>query len=466
MKTYKRIISLVVVFAMVMSLCIVQSPTKSFAGVKIIVGKKLDFTINSKETILVKGKAKAKSANKKIARITKVKKKKKKTTITVQGKKVGKTKIKIKVGKKSKKVKVTIRPKTVTGLKVALSGDTAARLNWSKAKGANGYYIYRSATKNGKYTKIATVKTNTYTNSGLELGKFYYYKIMAYGNKNIQSEEFSAIKYVRTWKLIWSDEFNGTALDTTKWNNEGATGDDGFGNNELQDYEMEYCEVKDGKLVIKPTIHWNRTTNYIDEYYDEEGKKHLKCYSTKLWTKGQHSWTYGKFEFRAKMPKGVGTWAAGWALGESGGWPLCGEIDVFETTSQKAKTFIPQSLHTKKFNGMKTSSGNKHYDSIISTATSAYHNYQVEWFPTYIRFRIDGKETGIYDPSNYVLEGDGTDDITIWPYKQPFYLIMNCAIGGTLGGKVEPTYWKKIGSEGNNDIYQDYLYFDHVKVFK
>ncbi len=460
MKTYKKILSIVLTMALVMSLCIVQSPTKTQAGVKIIVGKKLDMDIGSTDTILVKGKAKAKSASKKIAKITKTKKSKKKTKINVKGVKVGKTKIKIKVGKKSKKVKVIVRPKTPKNLSIALASSTSARLSWSKSKGASGYYVYRSATSNGTYSKIATVKTNSYTNTGLALGKYYYYKVIAYGNKKITSEEFSNISYAKTWKLVWEDEFNGTELDKTKWNNDGATGAGGYGNKELQDYEWDYQEVKDGKLVIKPQFDYDTNTNkaVANSYY-----------SAKVWTKGQHTFKYGKFEFRAKMPKGAGTWAAGWMLGTgaSGNWPMCGEIDVFETTSQKEKTLIPQSLHTKKFNGMPTSSGNKHWDTIVNDATTAFHTYAVEWYPTFIKFTIDGKQTGVYNPGDYTLDSNPTDDMSIWPYKYPFYLILNCAIGGTLGGAVSPTYWpEKIDKGGGIVTYRDRLEFEYVKVYE
>ena len=464
MKTYRKIISIVLTLALVMSLCIVQAPTKTFAGVKIIVGKKLDFDIGSKETILVKGKAKAKSASKKIAKITKTKKSSKKTKITVKGMKVGKTTIKVKVKKKTKKVKVTVRPRKASSLKVGLASQTSAKLTWTKGKGASGYYVYRSATRNGTYTKIATVKTNTYTNTGLELGKYYYYKVMAYGNKKITSDEYSNIAYAKTWKLIWQDEFEGTELDKTKWNNEGATGRTGYGNEEKQDYEWNYQEVKDGKFIIKPQFKYNKVTKQVD---------YSSIYSTKVWTKDTETkkypkFQYGKFEFRAKMPKGRGTWAAGWMLGYGAGgtWPICGEIDVFETMSEVTKTLIPQSLHMKKFNGMPTSSGNKHYDSRVKDATTAFHTYGVEWYPTYIKFTIDGKQTGIYDPSYFTLDPNPTEDMSIWPYKYPFYLIMNCAIGGTLGGEVNPKYWTLKETNGNIEKYEDYLDFDYVRVYQ
>ena len=177
MKKFRKIISLALTLAMVMTLCVVKSPTKSYAGVKIIVGKKLDITIGSKETIVVKGKAKAKSSSKKVAKITKTKKKKKITVITVKGMKSGKAKIKIKVKKKSKKVSVIVRPKTVTGIRVNEINNSSARVSWATSKGAVKYEVYRSNSSTSGFVKIATTTSTSYTNSGLAAGKYYYYKV-------------------------------------------------------------------------------------------------------------------------------------------------------------------------------------------------------------------------------------------------------------------------------------------------
>lgn len=128
--------------------------------------------------------------------------------------------------------------------------------------------------------------------------------------------------------MVWNDEFKGTELDTTKWNNNGATGAGGYGNKELQNYQMRFSEVKDGNLIIKPQFEYNpETKSCVPNRY----------YSTKIWTKDMYSLKYGKVEFRAKLPKGQGTWAAGWMLGY-GTWPQCGEIDVFESTKDESKT--------------------------------------------------------------------------------------------------------------------------------
>ena len=257
--------------------------------------------------------------------------------------------------------------------------------------------------------------------------------------------------------LVWYDDFNGNSLDTSKWNNEGATGVGGYGNQELQDYEMEYCEVSNGNLIIKPQFQYNTQTaqNVKDSYY-----------STKLWTKNQFNFKYGKIEIRAKLPKGQGTWAGGWMLGNGGTWPGCGEIDIFETTSESSKTNIPQSIHCKRFNDMPSSVGRKHWSTTINTSTSEYHTYGAIWNDKKITFTVDGVPSGTYDPSLYTLSGDGTNDNDIWPFYNSAYLILNVAIGGTLGGNVTTDGWTMIDKSGNIETYQAKMYIDSVKVYR
>lgn len=458
MKIFKKVTSVVVAIAMIATLCAI-SPSNTKAAVKIMYGKKLTLSVGKSDTIAVKQKgATFTSSNKKVATVNKKGK--------VKAKKTGTCKITVKVGSSKKKATITVVPANVTIRSVALASTNSAKVTWKKAKGASGYYVYSSTSKSSGYKKIATVKgasKTSYTASNLAANQTYYYKVKAYGKagkKTVTSKKYSGVKSVATaknWTMVWNDEFSGTTLDSSKWNNNGATGAGGYGNQELQNYQMNYCEVKDGSLVIKPQFQWNTAT-----------KKPVSgsYYSTKLWTRGQYSLKYGKIEFRAKMPKGKGTWAAGWMLGENFTWPTCGEIDVFETTFDVLKQTIPQSLHCPKFNGMATSSGNKHWDTTVTDATSAYHTYGVIWTDKDITFTIDGKVTGTYSPSMYSLEGDGTSDINIWPYNQNFYLILNCAIGGVLGGTVDPTYWTKIATNGNIETYQDYFYIDWVRVYQ
>lgn len=456
MKGLKKLTSVVLAIAMVVTLCAVN-PTPANAAVKFLYGKNLTLTVGQKDEIIVKGKATFTSSNKKVVTVSK--------KGAVKAKKVGTVKITVKVGNSKAKATVTVKPAKAKVTGAALASINSAKVTWNKVKGATGYYVYQSTKKNSGYKKVATVKgakKTTTTIKNLTLGGKYYFKVKAYaksGKKTYISAKYSNAMSVKTWKMVWNDEFNGATLDTTKWNNNGATGDGGYGNEELQNYQMDYCSIEnDGSvraLVIKPQFQWDKS---------KQEPVSKKYFSTKLWTKGQYSVQYGKIEFRAKLAKGQGTWAAAWMLGNNNGWPMCGEIDVLETMSEATKTKIPQSIHCNRFNGMPTSPGNKYRTTTVSDATSAYHTYGIEWDAEKIKFTIDGKETWTYDPDNFVATGDGNSDIEVWPFNQPFYLILNCAIGGTLGGKVNPTGWKKIATDGNIETYQDYYYIDWVRV--
>lgn len=459
MKKFRKGISIILALAMLVTVSLYESPQISNAAVKVIVGKKFKVEITDTDTIVVKGKAKAKIANKKIAKVESITRFGKNSNIHIKGLKVGKTVVKIKAGKSKKKIKVTVFPKTVSGVKISKRSETSASLSWKKSKGASGYRIYRSTSENGGFSKIATrkgAKKTSMVNNGLKKGKFYYYKVQAYGKKGIKSEDFSKAVYVRTWNKVWSDEFSGSKVNTKWWVYQNGGG--GWGNRELQVYRPQNNIVKNGKLAIKTEFK-----------YDEDAESNVPdtYYSGRMCTKGKYSFKYGKLEFRAKQAKGVGTWTAGWALGVNKVWPNCGEIDVFETTSAEAKTTIPQSLHCKKFNGMAGASANKHFDSTVKTATSAYHTYGVIWTDHDITFTIDGRATGNYDPDTFVASGRGVDDLAVWPYCQNFYIIVNCAIGGVLGGNVTPKYWTKEGKkQGDIQKYVDYLYYDWIRVYE
>ncbi|MEJ1972061.1 MAG: glycoside hydrolase family 16 protein [Lacunisphaera sp.] len=111
------------------------------------------------------------------------------------------------------------------------------------------------------------------------------------------------------WTLAWSDEFNGTAVDSANWTFE--TGGGGWGNNELETYTASAATVQNGELVI--TANRNADGSYT---------------SARLKTQDKHAWTYGKIAARMRLPKGQGIWPAFWMLGSNlpaVGWPKCGE---------------------------------------------------------------------------------------------------------------------------------------------
>ncbi len=217
------------------------------------------------------------------------------------------------------------------------------------------------------------------------------------------------------WTLTWSDEFNYTGLpDSTKWGYD--VGGNGWGNNELEYYtnaSLVNASVSDGTLKI----------NAIRE--NKGGREYT---SARLVTKGKKEVTYGKIEIRAKLPAGIGLWPAIWMLGADAskvGWPLCGEIDIMEHVGYE-KDSVLGTIHTKAFNHMiGTQKSKKTY---IDNPYGQFHLYSIEWTPEKIDFFLDNKLYNHFENENKTLAE--------WPFDSPFFLIMNIAIGGGLGGKM------------------------------
>ncbi|SDM25616.1 Glycosyl hydrolases family 16 [Catalinimonas alkaloidigena] len=217
------------------------------------------------------------------------------------------------------------------------------------------------------------------------------------------------------YQLVWSDEFDGEHLDTTKWNYN--VGGHGWGNNELQFYtdaRPENARLAGGTLRIT-AIHepW-------------EGKEFT---SARLTTKGKADWTYGRFEIRAKLPSGVGTWPAIWLLytdKEYGnqGWPDNGEIDIMEEVGYDPDV-IHSTIHDKAFNH---SIGTQVGDTLrIPTARSAFHVYRTDWTPDSIISYIDDQRYFAFGNT-----GEGWEE---WPFDHDHHLLLNVAVGGNWGGQ-------------------------------
>lgn len=222
-----------------------------------------------------------------------------------------------------------------------------------------------------------------------------------------------------TWgeyKLVWSDEFNGAAVDESVWTIQ--TGGGGWGNQEAQHYtnRLENLRVEDGCLVIEA-----RKESYGDNDYT----------SARIMSKGKKEFCYGKLEARINLPSGAGTWPAFWTLGGRGNWPNCGEIDIMEHTGN-APNRIFGTLHTAKDRSGSRSS--RAYTGIQNIENN-FHIYGVEWTQEekegkdVIRFYVDDI---VY--SEQVEEVIDNDDY--WPFNRPNYFIINLALGGTLGGNI------------------------------
>lgn len=239
--------------------------------------------------------------------------------------------------------------------------------------------------------------------------------------------------------LIWQDEFEGTALDTTKWTayvGDGCPELCGFGNNEAQYYtdRLENVAVDNGKLIISALADTFKTRLYS---------------SAKLVTKNKGDWQYGRIEVMAKVPGGRGNWPAIWMLpteNKYGGWPRSGEIDIMEHVGFDANKVFG-TVHTESFNHIK---GTQKGDSImISNLYNEFHLYAVEWREDRIDFFVD-------DNKYHTFSNTGLDSSDDWPFDHPFYLILNIAIGGSWGGKFGVA----------NDVFPNRMEIDYVRVYE
>lgn len=201
--------------------------------------------------------------------------------------------------------------------------------------------------------------------------------------------------------LLWSDEFNGTAVDLTKW-----TFDPGAGqNNEQQYYQAANASVTNGNLVISAK---------------KESAGGRIYTSSRLNTSGKFNIQFGRIEARIKIPVGQGMWPAFWALGQNFstvGWPKCGEIDIMEHVN--TDNIFYGTIHWDN-------NGHAQYGNQTTSTTADYHIFAVEWDATSIRWYVDNILYNTADIKNNV---NGTEE-----FHKPFFLILNLAVGGDWPG--------------------------------
>ena len=215
-------------------------------------------------------------------------------------------------------------------------------------------------------------------------------------------------------RLVWHDEFNGTHLDTHKWEYDTSRNKQGWFNGERQYYSAgQNLRVANGLLTIEA-----RHEKLDPRSFPDWGGQEYT--SAKIYSKGA-GWTYGFYEVRAKLPCARGTWPAIWMLPVvMNKWPDDGEIDIMEQVGAEPN-LIYASLHTKLFNHvLKTQ---RSAQKLVPTSCSAFHVYQLDWRPSSITIGVDGQ--GILRVLNNQPGGKDA-----WPYFTPFKMILNLAIGG------------------------------------
>ena len=259
---------------------------------------------------------------------------------------------------------------------------------------------------------------------------------------------------VSDWVLVWSDEFEGSSIDKNKWSHE--INCSGGGNNEQQCYtdSADNSFVSNGslKIVAKPA---------------EEGAP-LPYTSARLNTRYKADFKYGRFEMRAKLPQGQGSWPAFWMLPTDyvyGGWPKSGEIDIIEAVNLKTvdaegnvEANVYGTLHYGQAWPANKESGKAYLLPDMANPADDFHKYAIEWQEGEIRWYVDDYLYATQKASEVRYNGKGEAvglkhrgwfaeyfDIasgelkTHWdaaPFDQDFHLLLNLAVGGDWAGNV------------------------------
>lgn len=240
---------------------------------------------------------------------------------------------------------------------------------------------------------------------------------------------FPATRADAAYNLVWSDEFNGSTIDSNNWTFEIGTGSGGWGNNELQYYtnRSENARIENGNLVIEARQESYGGMNYTSARLKSQGKKSFK---------------YGRIEARIKLPMGQGLWPAFWTLGSdisTVSWPRSGEIDIMEHVNNESNTHGV--IHWDA-NGHASYGGPSHTIDVTQ-----YHVYSVEWTASSIKWFIDGVQ---FREANIANNINSTEE-----FHKDHFLLLNMAVGGN---------WP--GSPNASTPFPAKMYVDYVRVYQ
>lgn len=223
------------------------------------------------------------------------------------------------------------------------------------------------------------------------------------------------------WRLVWQDEFNGNHVDLSQWGFE--VGGNGWGNNELEFYtynRTENARIENGNLVID--VH-------VEDYRERQFT------SARMHTK--QAWKYGRFEIRARMPNGHNLWPAIWMMPlESiyGIWAASGEVDIAEFRGDILDKIEGTAHYGGTWpNNIYSGSGPRSFNVNFS---QDFHTFALEWDHKQLRWYMDNQQYFSFDIDRMLWSGKGANPYTKngQPFDQPFYLMLNVAVGGNFFG--------------------------------
>ena len=240
---------------------------------------------------------------------------------------------------------------------------------------------------------------------------------------------------LRNYKLVWSDEFNKDGPpDSSSW-----TYENGFvRNQELQWYQPENARCEKGYLIIEARREEKPNPAYVPGSKDWRTKRPIINYTSAcLITRGRKTWQYGRFEMKAKIDISPGLWPAWWTLGTAGRWPANGEIDIME---YYRKRLLANIACLNKEHGAEWFSNTFSTDSLGGKKWSAkFHIWRMDWTKEFIALYVDNQLLNKVSLDSLInKDGSGFN-----PFKQPHYMLLNLAIGGTSGGDPSDTPFPK-----------------------
>ncbi|GAB4477375.1 MAG: glycoside hydrolase family 16 protein [Erythrobacter tepidarius] len=250
----------------------------------------------------------------------------------------------------------------------------------------------------------------------------------------------------RGWELVWADEFDGTALDRSKWTPEESCW--GGGNFERQCYtdRPENIAVEGGLLLLKARKERFTGPARPPEIAENPNPHILQFYTSgKVRTRGLHAWRYGRFEVRAKVPAGQGTWPAVWMMPAEdlyGAWPRSGEIDILEAVNIGAKckpcaggrgeNRTLSALHFGDFPPKNRVVDSRTALPDLALPSDDFHVYAVEWGEGLIRFLVDDRVHLTVSAEQWSTASPLARGNPAAPFDRPFYIMANLAVGGRL----------------------------------
>lgn len=241
------------------------------------------------------------------------------------------------------------------------------------------------------------------------------------------------------WKLVWSDEFSGTTIDTSNWTRQVEAA--GRFNDEWQRYtsSSENAYIDNNCLVIK-AIHTS-DIHGMDQYT-----------SARIHTANKYTFRYGKIAARIQLPHGRGIWPAFWMLGanidEHGGdtpWPASGEIDILELYGSKSDAVVEANMHYADESGAHANMGAVSFKLSQGRFADAFHVFELEWDDSRLVWRVDGQEFA----SASIASPEFTE------FHKEFFPLLNIAVGGTYAGRPD-----------SSSRFPQTMYVDWVRVYQ